>query len=84
MKRITQYFSTIASNETMINARFLKNEKLFLKNKGYIENKKTIFIDDEEIITSDMILAERYIKKYMSNPEPFSDFKLPKYQFALN
>ena len=49
MKRITQYFSTIASNQTMINARFLKNDKIFLKNKGSIENKKIVLIDNEEI-----------------------------------
>ena len=68
----------------MLNARFLQNDKIFLKNKGSVENKELILIHDEEIITSDMILGKRFLKKYMSTLEPFSDFKIPKYQFTLN
>ena len=68
----------------MINERFLKNDKTFLKNKGFIENKEIILTDDEEIITSDMILAKRFIEEYMSTLEPSNDFKFLNYQLPLN
>lgn len=62
MKSTKQHFSTTASNETLINARFLKNDKFFLEHKGCIENKNIVL--DE--IASEMVLAKRYIKHYMS------------------
>ena len=84
VKSITQSFSEIARNETMTNARFLKNGKTFLKNKGFIENKEILLIDDEEIITSDMIPAKRFIEEYLSTLKPSNDFKFLNYQFPLN
>ena len=63
---IKQHFSAILSNETLINARFLKNDKISLRNIACIENKNIVL--DE--IASEMVLAKMYIRNYMSTLEP--------------
>ena len=56
--------------------------KLFLANKGCLENNDIILLDGEEIITNYRILAKRFNEHYINIVDRSSGFKPSKMSFS--
>ena len=82
-KSITQHFSKITSKGIMTSKQFWKPMKPFITNKGCLDNNDIIFLDGEEMITNDRILAKRFNVHYINIAVRSSGFKPSKMSFFV-
>ena len=80
-KAIKQYFSNITSEGIVTNKGFWKRIKLFLTNKGCIENSDIMLINDDEMVTDDKTLAKTFNEHYINTVESSSGLKPEKIEF---
>ena len=81
-KSIT-HFSKITSKGIMTKKKFWKIMKPFLTYKGCLENNDIVFVDTEEMITNDEILAKPFNEHYLNIVEHSSGFKPSKMSFSV-
>ena len=68
----------------MTKKKFWKIMKPFLTYKGCLENNDIVFVDTEEMITNDEILAKRFNEHYLNIVEHSSGLSLLKCHFLWN
>ena len=63
-KCIKNYFSKITENGVNANKEFWKIIKPFLTNKGFLSGNEITIIENDEVVTDEKVLAERFNNHY--------------------
>ena len=70
-KCIKNYFSKVTESGINTNKEFWKIIKPFLTNKGFLSGNEITIIENDEVITEEKILAEKFNNHYTNIVEQF-------------